>query len=102
MESFDWIKQSEVVVRLSSPLSSCSCTCRLKEVKVKNTTAEFSLLLPPSSSPSPSSSSGAAGGPPPASSSPSSASRAAWRAAGAQRSLVLPDGGQDRPCRLQM
>lgn len=102
MESFDWIKQSEVVVCLSSPLSSCSCTCRLKEVKVKNITAEFSLLLPPSSSPSPSS--GAAGGPPPASSSPSSASRAAWRAAGAQRkrSLVLPDGGQDRPCRLQM
>lgn len=53
MESFDWIKQSEVVVCLSSPLSSCSCTCRLKEVKVKNITAEFSLLLPPPPPPPP-------------------------------------------------
>lgn len=53
MESFDWIKQSEVVVCLSSPLSSGSCTCRLKEVKVKNITAEFSLLLPPPPPPPP-------------------------------------------------
>lgn len=100
MEIFDWIKQPEVVVHFSSPLCSCSCTSRLKEVKVKNITAEFSLLLP--SSPPPPPPPVAAGGPPPASSSLSSASRAAWRAAGAQRSLVLPDGGQDGPCRLQM